>query len=110
LPSMAGAPTVESLWKSVQADKKSVQLNAHGSSSDQVTITNTMDGVVTLGLRAPQVAGLKIALDRTELKKGEQAKVTFAWEAAQHPIPPPFRVGVFIEPINLMIPILVQTE
>ena len=56
------------------------------------------------------VAGLKIALDRTELKKGEQAKVTFAWEAAQHPIPPSFRVGVFIEPINLMIPILVQME
>jgi hypothetical protein len=109
IPSMAGAPTVESLWKSVQADKKAVRLSLAGS-SDEVTITSTMPGVASLRIDTYQVAGFQVKIDRTELKQGEQAKLSFSWDGGKHPIPQPFRVGVAVEPINLVIPIEVRIE
>jgi hypothetical protein len=110
IPSMAGAPTIESLWKSVQADKKIVRLKVSEASSDEVTISSTMPGVATLRIETHQVGGFQVKMDRTELKPGEQAKLSFSWDAGNHPIPQPFHVEVVVEPINLVIPIEVHIQ
>jgi hypothetical protein len=94
----------------VQADKKEVKLPAGAAAADQVMIANALEGIVTLRLQAPQVAGLKIELDRTELKKGERAKLSFAWTPGSGPAPRPFDVLVVVEPINVTIPISVSVN
>lgn len=107
IPSLASGPTVESVRNSVRADKKSVQLSAKTGSSDQVTISSKLPGNASLQLDAPQTTGLDIVLDRTELKAGEQAKVTFRSD------PQPARVlqvSVRVMPINQVIPITVSIQ
>ena len=108
LPAMAGAPDVQSLWKNVQADRPSVQLSAKEASSDAVTISSKM--AVELRLDAPSVAGLDITLDRTNLKPGEQAKVTFHSEPQENATPIRARVIVHVMPTNQAIPIIVAIK
>jgi hypothetical protein len=108
LPTMTGAPDVQSLWKNVQADKRSVQLSAKEASSEEVTISSKM--AVELRLDAPTVAGLNVTLDRTNLKAGEQAKVTFHSEPQENAVPRKAQVIVHVMPTNQVIPIIVAIK
>jgi hypothetical protein len=105
LPSMAGAPDVQSLMKSVQADKRSVKLSAKESSSDQVMISTKM--AVVLELESPKLTGLDVALDRTELKAGEQAKVSIRFDPPEGGRTWNAEIRVHVSPTNQVIPILV---
>jgi hypothetical protein len=105
---MTGAPDVQSLWKNVQADKRSVQLSAKEASSEEVTISSKM--AVELRLDAPTVAGLNVTLDRANLKAGEQAKVTFHSEPQENVTPRTARVIVHVMPTNQVIPIIVAIK
>jgi hypothetical protein len=106
-PSLAAAPNVEALWKSVQADKNEVQLSARKSSSDLVTISNKMPGNIWLQVDAPKTPGLEITLDRGELKTGEEAKITFHSEPQEKPVSRFAQVRVTVLPTNQVIPITV---
>jgi hypothetical protein len=106
-PSLATAPNVEALWKSVQADKNEVRLNAKESSTDLVTISNKMPGNIWLQVDAPKTPGLEIALDRGELKSGEEAKITFDSEPQEKPVNRVAQVRVTVMPTNQVIPITV---
>jgi hypothetical protein len=92
-PSLAAAPSVDTLWKNVQADKNSVQLSAREASSDLVTISNKMPGNIWLQVDAPKTAGLEVSLDRGELKSGEEAKITFHSEPQEKPVNRVAQVG-----------------
>jgi hypothetical protein len=105
LPSMAGAPDIQSLWKNVQADKRSVKLSAKESSSDQVTISSKMS--VVLELELPKLTGLEATLDRTDLKAGEQAKVSIRFEPPEGHRAWNAEIRVHVSPTNQVIPILV---
>jgi hypothetical protein len=106
-PSLASAPSVDTLWKSVQADKNEVQLSAKEPSSDLVTISNKMPGNIWLQIDAPKTPGLEIALDRGELKTGEDAKITFHSEPQEKPVTRIAQVRVTVLPTNQVIPITV---
>ncbi len=106
-PSLAAAPSVDALWKNVQADKNSVQLSAREPSSDLVTISNKMPGNVWLQIDAPKTAGLEVSLDRGELKSGEEAKITFHSEPQEKPVNRVAQVRVTVLPTNQVIPITV---
>ncbi len=108
LPSMAGAPDVQSLWKNVQADKRSVKLNANESSSDQVTISSKM--AVTLQVESPKLPGLEVTLDRSELKAGEQAKLTIRSEPQENATPRTAELRIRVSPTNQVIPIAVAIK
>jgi hypothetical protein len=108
LPSMAGAPDVQSLWKNVTADKRSVRLSATESSSDQVTISSKM--AVTLQVDSPKLPGLEATLDRTELKAGEQAKLTIRSEPQEDPHARMAEVRIRVTPTNQVIPITVAIK
>lgn len=106
LPSLASAPDVQSLWKSVRADKNSVELS-EGRESADVTISSKMPGTVSLRLDYSKTPGLEIALDRTELKTGEQAKVSLHFQPQKKAAAKTVEVRVMVQPTNQLIPIAV---
>ncbi len=103
MPSMAGAPDVQSVQKLVQVDRKSVELSATTASSADVTISSKIP--VTLRLEALKTPGLEVTLDRTELAAGEQAKLTFRSEPQPDPSPRAVRVVIHTMPNNQAIPV-----
>jgi len=109
---LANAPTVETLVKSVQADKQMVQLNAKEYSTDQVLIANKMPGVIKLSLEGavPKGLALLVKLDRTEIKAGEQATVAFRFQPGDQAPPKQLQVGVRVQPTNQLIPIEVEFQ
>ena len=106
----ASIPSVETLLKSVQADKNQVHLIATKVSSDQVMIASKMLGPVTLRLEGYAPPGLRVNLDRTELKPGEQAKVAFTFTPRENSAAGKTEVGVRIQPLNHLIVIEVNIQ
>jgi len=100
--------SLDSLTKSVQANKNAVSLKISEPSSDEVKIINALPGAVKLRLEVPSTPGLKVTLDRTDLKGQEQAKVLF--ESVAAPNRKPFEVRILVEPLNLVIPVAVSFQ
>jgi hypothetical protein len=107
---LAAAPSIETIWKSVQADKQVVQLSTTKLSTDQVTISNKMPGVITLSLEGTVSPGVRVKLDRTEVKAGEQAIVAFRFQPGEQAPPKPGEVGVRVQPTNQLIPIGIEFQ
>ena len=106
-PDMSKTPDILSLWKQVHADKQSVQLKAHETSSDQVTISSQLPGTASLQFQAPDVPGLVVKLDRTELKAGEKAVLSFDFKPGKNAPRSPLVVNVLVQPINSVISVRV---
>jgi hypothetical protein len=110
LPSISSGPDIQTLWSSVRVDKRSVQLSASQESSDEVTILNKMPGSISLRLDYSKTPGLEIALDRTDLKSGEQAKLSLRSQPQKKPVAKMAEVRVIVQPTNQMIPIAVTIQ
>jgi len=98
------------LYKQVRADKQSVRLKQGEASSDQVTFSSRLPGVVTLRLQASDVPGVEMKLDRTQLKPGESATLSFHAEPRPGVSRAAFTAVVVVVPINLAIPLHVAFE
>jgi hypothetical protein len=87
----------------VKADRLSIKM---GSPEEKVRFTNSLPGVVTLGLSEKDFPGLIVTLDRTELKNGESAVLT----VTPKPGGPKTRmiIGVLVKPTNQAISIEVK--
>ena len=105
IPDISQGPNPEALYKQVRADKQSVRLKSGEGSSDQVTISSRLPGVVTLRLQANNIPGVEIKLDRTQLKSGESATLSFHAEPRTGVFRASFTAVVVVAPINLAIPI-----
>jgi hypothetical protein len=104
-------PTAEEFLNGVKADKQEVQLTAKKPSSDEVRILNNAPGVVKLMMYMVAVPpGFKVALDRNQLKTGEQAKMTFTYTPKADSGPLKTEVWLNVEPMNQKIPIAVTVE
>lgn len=110
LPSLSSGPDIQTLWKSVRADKSSVQLSASQDSSDEVTISNKMPGGISLRLDYTKTPGLEVTMDRTELKSGEQAKVSLRFRPRKTSGVKTAEIRVMVQPTNQMIPIAVTFQ
>ncbi len=106
-PDMSKTPDILSLWKQVRADKQDVQLKAHEASSDQVTISSQLPGMASLQLQSPDVPGLVVKLDRTGLKAGEKAVLSFDFKPGKNAPRSPLAVNVLVQPINSVISVRV---
>lgn len=104
---LASGPNLDALRNSVRADKNEVQLSAKQPSTGLVTISSKMPGVISLQLDAPKTPGLEVTLDRTELKTGEEAKLTFHSDPEETPATRIAQVRVTVIPTNQVIPITV---
>lgn len=69
------APKVHDLHNMVKAEKDSVELLSHAPSSAVVEIRSVFPGTVKMQLHVPDMQGLTVKLDKTELKEGESAKL-----------------------------------
>ena len=110
LPDISQGPNPESLYKQVRADKQSVRLKSGEASSDQVTISSHLPGVITLRLQANDIPGVEIKLDRVQLKPGESATLSFHAEPRPGVPRSGFTAVVVVVPINLAIPIRAAFE
>jgi hypothetical protein len=110
LPSVNSGVDIQTLWKSVRADKSSVQLSADRESSSEVTISSKMPGAISLRLDYAKIPGLEVALDREELKAGEQAKISLRFQAQDKPAAKTVEVRVIVQPTNQVIPIAVTIQ
>ena len=111
LPDLKNAPTVASLAKQVQADKLRAALMAGGpASSDQIKIHNSMPGSVRIELQHPDVRGLEIKADRTEIPSGENAVVSFRYVPGHGYPPRTLNVDCAVEPINTVLHFLVTFD
>jgi hypothetical protein len=109
-PSMTSGPTIQALRNSVSADKTAVKLSRDSESSDRVTISNKLVGNVVLALDVPQALTFDVALDRTELKAGEHATLTFHSQPPQTTTVAKVEVRVTVMPINKVLPITVSIQ
>jgi hypothetical protein len=75
------------------------------NSSDTVEITNGMQGTISLRLESSPVVGLDMKLDRTELKQGETAKLSFTYSPPTKQEKPNAVTAVRVEPIGLKLPL-----
>ena len=105
LPDISQGPNPESLYRQVRADKQSVRHKSRKASTDQVTISSHLPGAITLRLQANDIPGVKITLDRTQLKPGESATLSFQAEPRPGVSRGAFTAVVVVAPINLAIPI-----
>ena len=105
IPDISQGPSPESLYQQVRADKQSVRLKSGEASSDHVTISSQLPGIITLRLQANDIPGVEIKLDRTQLKPGESATLAFHAEPRPGAARAPFTAVVVVVPINLAIPI-----
>lgn len=96
---------LKNLQAQVRADKGAVTLKADTGSSDQVTISNQMPGSVSLLLYDPKLPGVEIKLDRSELKAGEKATLTFRCQPLKKIPASSIPVRVLVQPINQEISI-----
>lgn len=99
----------EDLHKMVRADKDSVTLSSHEPSQAEVVIASTHPGSVTLRLDFPDMPGLAIKLEKTELKQGEATRLLIRCKPDHgRAKKPDLTATVTVEPLGKLIPIQVK--
>jgi hypothetical protein len=94
----------KAILNQVSANKKDVLLQCCENSSDTVEITNGMTGTISLRLETSPVVGLEMKLDRTDLKQGETAKLSFTYAPPSKQAKPNALAVVRVEPMGLRLP------
>lgn len=82
----------------VKADRREIALKSYEKATDSVEISNGLQGPISLRLESPGVSGLDAKLDRTELKAGETARLTFHYSPVTKEPKPPAKALVHVEP------------
>ena len=101
---------ITSMQKQVQADKNVVRLKARDATSDHVTISTQFAGTVSLKLQPIDLPGFEMKLDRTELKTGEKAVLSFQFAPGAKIPPHSLLAGITVQPINSLITVRVLFE
>jgi hypothetical protein len=98
-------PTLEealrNLQSQVKADKQSLTLKP--GEPQQVTITNSAPGLINISLYS-STPGVEVKIDRSQLKAGEKATLTFRASGAARP----GTVNIQVDQTNQIIPIQVS--
>ncbi len=103
-----GAVNPEQIRNTVRPNKTEVSLSSDEVSHDEVIIKSVFDGPVKLRLDAIDYPGITVKLDKSEIKKNEEAKLTFDFKPWSKAKKPDFRAQVYVEPIGSIIPIEVR--
>jgi hypothetical protein len=103
-----GDPQVlaQQILASVRADKKVLTLSSYRPSSGEVTITNGMQG--SISLRADidgRFPGLTFSLSKTELKAGETAILKVVCDPEDRVAKPTLTAKIYVEPISQVLPV-----
>ncbi len=107
-PSQITLPSMQEILKKVRVSKNDVMLSSYQASSDEVIVYNDMPGTVTVSLDPAFAPGLQVKLDRTELKAGETARVTFQYQPPDKQPKPTLTATVRVQPTTQAFPIQIQ--
>ncbi len=88
-----------------KVDKTVVALKASGESSDQVTISNQAPTPITLTMNNPDIPGLTLQLDRTEVKPGGKAILRVQSGSDLEAPSQPITINIRVLQTNQVIPI-----
>ena len=94
----------KAILNQVSVNKRDVVLKCCENSSDTVEITNGMQGPISLRLESSPVVGLDMKLDRTDLKQGETAKLSFTYAPPTKQAKPNAVAAVRVEPLGTRLP------
>lgn len=98
---------VATVQSQVRVSKTDVRLSSYEPASDEVLVANSMQGKIRLALQYSSFPGLEIKLDKQELGKDEQAKITFRCNPTEPSAKPTVTAFLRVEPTNQVIPIRV---
>ena len=104
----ASAPDIARILSGVKADKNSVIIGRAPGSKDSVTLTNKLNGPVTLSLDAEQYPGLLVQLEPKDLKAGGSALLTIETAAAKDY--PNRVVRVIVKPSSQTLDVIVRFQ
>jgi len=115
IPKDIGA-VAQGILAKVSVDRAGVQLKSYVTSREVIHLRNDMPGEVSLNLETPNVAGLKVTADKTDLKAHEETNLVFEWRLDDPAIKclecaktmnTPLKVLVHVEPTQQVLPISV---
>jgi len=92
----------------VKIDRTQVTLSSHEPSDEYLQIKNEFEGPVKLQLAYPDMAGLIVALDKTDLPVGETAKLRIGYRPPNSVLKPDMEVAVFVPEVGKRITIAVK--
>jgi hypothetical protein len=90
----------EQVRSQVKIDNQRILLKSYEASSGKTVISNGMPGDIQLRMSAPPVKGLVVKIDKTTLKSGEQATITFDYKPETKEPKPRTDVTVNVDPIG----------
>lgn len=118
VPKDIGA-VAQGILAKVAVDRSAVQLKSSETSREVIHLRNDMPGEISLKLETPNVVGLKVTPEKTNLKAHEETVIAFEWRLDDPAIrclecakamSTPLKVLVHVEPTNQVIPISVFFE
>jgi hypothetical protein len=71
--------TPEQVLNQVQISRRDLKLSSYEASTDSTEVVSKLPGEVELRLDVPAIRGLEAKLDKTKLKNGEKAEITFRY-------------------------------
>lgn len=96
LPALPSQEEAIKLISKVSVDKSFVRLSVSKPSSEQVTITNGLPGVIKLTVGAPEVAGLVIETEPS-VQPGAKSPVTFRYKPGKVKPSAPVTASILVE-------------
>jgi len=97
----------EALFSWIKASKRELKLPRSKAGSDELTLFNRGADTATLIMQYSPMPGLEVKLDRTQVNKGESARLTAKWEPGQAPPPPTIPVSILVQPTGQGVLVLV---
>ena len=97
----------EALFSWIKPSKRELSLHSSKAGSDELTLANQGGDTATLIMQYSPMPGLEIKLDRTQVNKGESARLTAKWEPGEIPAPPTIPVSILVQPTGQGIVVLV---
>lgn len=91
----------------VKVDSQEVMLSSFAESKGEILVSNDMPGSINLKLDWEELPGLKLTLEKKELKAGETAKLLLTYKPANKSAKPMRRALLSVEQTGAQIPITI---
>jgi hypothetical protein len=100
--------TPEELAAQIKVDKQSIMLSSFQDSTESVTVSNSLQGAVTVEVRCLAMPGLTIEPMKKDLKQGESLTIVFRYSPATKEPKATLNATIHIDPLNQDSPLTIQ--
>jgi hypothetical protein len=100
-----GVIDLETIARSVRADREAVTFNPSAAATEKVVFTNQLPGEVSLSLEPARLDVLELKLDRDKLGQGQSAVLSIRYEPSTKRQPTEAVVRIVVSPTQQVIPV-----